>query len=65
MLGLDRLASEKRAAAASETVDGRRKRPRIDDGAEPYFKGKLFASSFLDIPLKFFSSTKHTRLSGE
>lgn len=40
MLGLDRLASEKRAAAANEAVDGRRKRQRVDDGAEPYFKGE-------------------------
>ncbi|KZP30384.1 hypothetical protein FIBSPDRAFT_726156 [Athelia psychrophila] len=38
VLGLDRLASEKRAAAANETVDGRRKRQRVDDDAEPYFK---------------------------
>ncbi|ETW78300.1 hypothetical protein HETIRDRAFT_479463 [Heterobasidion irregulare TC 32-1] len=35
VLGLDRLAHEKRLAAAQE---GSRKRPRLDDAAEPVFK---------------------------
>jgi pre-mRNA-splicing factor ATP-dependent RNA helicase DHX38/PRP16 len=37
-LGLDRLAIEKRAAAAALQEDGNRKRQRADDG-EPHFKG--------------------------
>ncbi|KAJ7627694.1 hypothetical protein DFH06DRAFT_1007162 [Mycena polygramma] len=36
LLGLDRLAQEKRAAAANG--EGARKKPRLDDGAEPFFK---------------------------
>lgn len=41
ILGLDRLAIEKRAAAAAErsNEDGSRKKPRLDDGDEPFFKG--------------------------
>lgn len=41
LLGLDRLAREKRAAAASENGNGEwsRKKPRLDDGNEPFFKG--------------------------
>ncbi|KAJ7630356.1 pre-mRNA splicing factor [Roridomyces roridus] len=35
VLGLDRLAKEKRAAAAAE---GSRKKPRLDDDSEPFFK---------------------------
>ncbi|KAG2023687.1 pre-mRNA splicing factor [Coprinopsis cinerea AmutBmut pab1-1] len=41
VLGLDRLASEKRAALAMEKAGGSsesRKRPRLDDGDEPFFK---------------------------
>jgi pre-mRNA-splicing factor ATP-dependent RNA helicase DHX38/PRP16 len=41
VLGLDRLASEKRAAQAFEKVNGPpAKRARLDDGDEPHFKGK-------------------------
>jgi pre-mRNA-splicing factor ATP-dependent RNA helicase DHX38/PRP16 len=40
MLGLDRLAIEKRAAATSEKANGSRKKRRLDDGVEPYFKGE-------------------------
>ena len=39
ILGLDRLASEKRAAVASDRLNESRKKPRLDDGEEPYFKG--------------------------
>lgn len=40
MLGLDKLAIEKRAAAASERErEESRKRPRLDAGDEPHFKG--------------------------
>jgi len=40
-LGLDRLAKEKRAAASAERANGEgsRKKPRLDDGDEPFFKG--------------------------
>ncbi|KAF8624805.1 hypothetical protein AX15_005694 [Amanita polypyramis BW_CC] len=41
LLGLDRLAQEKRAAAAAESgnsQDGSRKKPRLDDRREPHFK---------------------------
>lgn len=38
LLGLDRLAKEKRDAAALENGDSSRKRPRLDD-SEPRFKG--------------------------
>ncbi|KAF8350297.1 P-loop containing nucleoside triphosphate hydrolase protein [Amanita rubescens] len=41
LLGLDRLAQEKRAAAAEDGnrgQDGSRKRPRLDEGKEPLFK---------------------------
>ncbi|TFK18800.1 pre-mRNA splicing factor [Coprinopsis marcescibilis] len=41
VLGLDRLASEKRAAQALDRAGGSnesRKRPRLDDGDEPHFK---------------------------
>ncbi|KAJ7051210.1 hypothetical protein C8F01DRAFT_999672 [Mycena amicta] len=41
VLGLDRLAQEKRAAAANGNSDGSRKKPRLDDGSEPFFKGAL------------------------
>ncbi|KAI0044061.1 P-loop containing nucleoside triphosphate hydrolase protein [Auriscalpium vulgare] len=36
LLGLDRLAQDKRAAAAQE--EGSRKKPRLDNGKEPVFK---------------------------
>lgn len=39
VLGLDRLAQEKRAAAAANG-EGSRKKPRLDDG-EPMFKGEM------------------------
>ncbi|KAJ7287790.1 pre-mRNA splicing factor [Mycena rebaudengoi] len=38
LLGLDRLAQEKRAAAAANGQEGSRKKPRLDDGSEPFFK---------------------------
>ncbi|KAJ6573855.1 pre-mRNA splicing factor [Mycena vulgaris] len=39
LLGLDRLAQEKRAAAAATgNMEGSRKKPRLDDGSEPFFK---------------------------
>ena len=38
VLGLDRLAREKRAAAASEG-DNNRKKPRLDGDTELHFKG--------------------------
>ncbi|KAJ7451099.1 hypothetical protein FB451DRAFT_1051752 [Mycena latifolia] len=39
ILGLDRLAQEKRAAAATTgNMEGSRKKPRLDDGSEPFFK---------------------------
>ena len=40
VLGLDRLASEKRAVAANDKTDESRKRPRQDDGTEIFFKGE-------------------------
>lgn len=42
LLGLDTLAKEKRAAVAHESVNGNgsRKRPRLDDSDEPFFKGR-------------------------
>lgn len=39
LLGLDTLAKEKRAAAALESANGSRKKPRLDDCDEPFFKG--------------------------
>ncbi|KAJ7795730.1 hypothetical protein B0H14DRAFT_101446 [Mycena olivaceomarginata] len=39
LLGLDRLAQEKRAAAANGNDQGSRKKPRLDDDSEPFFKG--------------------------
>jgi len=41
---LDQLAKEKRAAAAEDRVNGEgsRKKPRMDDGDEPFFKGESF-----------------------
>lgn len=41
ILGLDRLAQEKRAAAAANG-EGSRKKPRLDDGEEPFFKGESY-----------------------
>ncbi|KAJ7480011.1 hypothetical protein B0H11DRAFT_1725264 [Mycena galericulata] len=38
ILGLDRLAQEKRAAAAAGNAEGSRKKPRLDDDSEPFFK---------------------------
>ncbi|KAF9478547.1 pre-mRNA splicing factor [Pholiota conissans] len=40
LLGLDRLAREKRAQAAEEKINGEgsRKKARMDDGDEPFFK---------------------------
>ncbi|PPQ70888.1 hypothetical protein CVT24_000556 [Panaeolus cyanescens] len=40
VLGLDQLAKDKRAAAAAALNDpnGSRKKPRLDDGNEPFFK---------------------------
>ncbi|OSX68114.1 hypothetical protein POSPLADRAFT_1128409 [Postia placenta MAD-698-R-SB12] len=40
ILGLDRLAQEKRAAAAANG-EGSRKKPRLDDGEEPFFKANI------------------------
>ncbi|KAI0726050.1 P-loop containing nucleoside triphosphate hydrolase protein [Fomitopsis betulina] len=40
VLGLDRLAQEKRAAAAAANGDGSRKRARLDNNPEPTFKGE-------------------------
>ncbi|KAF8060913.1 P-loop containing nucleoside triphosphate hydrolase protein, partial [Lyophyllum atratum] len=37
LLGLDKLAQEKRAAN-NGNADGSRKKPRLDDGSEPFFK---------------------------
>lgn len=44
LLGLDRLAMEKRAAAANDLANGEgsRKKPRLDDGNEPFFKGRSY-----------------------
>ncbi|KAI0074794.1 P-loop containing nucleoside triphosphate hydrolase protein [Panus rudis PR-1116 ss-1] len=44
LLGLDRLAQEKRAAAAANN-EGSRKKPRLDDDAEPTFKVPNFPAS--------------------
>ncbi|KAG6816272.1 hypothetical protein H0H87_007353 [Tephrocybe sp. NHM501043] len=41
LLGLDRLAQEKRAA--NNDRDGSRKKPRLDDGSEPLFKEGITA----------------------
>ncbi|KAJ7232855.1 hypothetical protein B0H12DRAFT_1028838 [Mycena haematopus] len=38
LLGLDRLAQEKRAAAVNGNDQGSRKKPRLDDDSEPFFK---------------------------
>jgi hypothetical protein len=48
LLGLDRLAKEKREAAADDknaNGEGSRKKPRLDDGDEPFFKGAHVLSS--------------------
>lgn len=46
LLGLDKLAKEKREAATDDkraSGEGSRKKPRLDDGDEPFFKGaRLF-----------------------
>jgi hypothetical protein len=39
ILGLDRLARDKRSAAANGNSELSSKKPRIDDGDKPYFKG--------------------------
>jgi pre-mRNA-splicing factor ATP-dependent RNA helicase DHX38/PRP16 len=39
MLGLDRLAQDKRSASANGNLESSRKKPRIDDGDKPFFKG--------------------------
>lgn len=56
LLGLDRLALEKRTAAANGNGEGSRKRPRIHDGPEPFFKGGvlyLFNRLLLNISSQF------------
>ncbi|KAF6765883.1 pre-mRNA splicing factor [Ephemerocybe angulata] len=56
ILGLDRLAIEKRAAAASDRAgDEARKRPRLDNGDEPHFK----------VPILPASRMAHSRQRGE
>lgn len=56
MLGLDKLAIEKRAAAASERErEESRKRPRLDAGDEPHFK----------VPSLPASRMAHSRQRGE
>ena len=50
MLGLDRLAKEKRAAAAAENGDSSRKKARLDD-SEPKFKGRSPCTPLHDILL--------------
>jgi len=44
-LGLDRLAKEKRAAAAEDRInaEGSRKKPRMDEEDEPFFKSQSFS----------------------
>ncbi|GLB36636.1 putative helicase associated domain (HA2) Add an annotation [Lyophyllum shimeji] len=54
LLGLDKLAQEKRAAS-NGTIDGSRKRPRLDDGSEPVFK----------VPSLPASRSEHIRQRGE
>ena len=44
LLGLDTLARRKRAAAALEFKSGSRKKFRLDDGDEPYFKGMVLST---------------------
>ncbi|KAG6919467.1 hypothetical protein DXG01_005726 [Tephrocybe rancida] len=53
LLGLDRLAQEKRAA--NNGNDSSRKKPRLDDGSEPFFK----------VPSLPASRNEHTRQRGE
>ncbi|KAI0762383.1 P-loop containing nucleoside triphosphate hydrolase protein [Fomes fomentarius] len=55
VLGLDRLAQEKRAAAAAANGEGSRKRARLDDGDEPFFK----------VPSLPASRSSHLRQRGE
>ncbi|KAL1940616.1 hypothetical protein VTO73DRAFT_8051 [Trametes versicolor] len=56
VLGLDRLAQEKRAAAAAANGEGSRKKARLDDdGDEPHFK----------VPSMPASRTSHLRQRGE
>ncbi|KAH9855789.1 P-loop containing nucleoside triphosphate hydrolase protein [Lenzites betulinus] len=56
VLGLDRLAQEKRAAAAAANGEGSRKKARLDDdGEEPLFK----------VPTMPASRTSHLRQRGE
>ncbi|EMD41300.1 hypothetical protein CERSUDRAFT_41863 [Gelatoporia subvermispora B] len=57
VLGLDRLAQEKRAAAAANGTNGEssRKKPRLDDDSEPFFK----------VPNIPASRTAHIRQRGE
>lgn len=50
ILGLDKLAKEKRAAAAAENGEGSRKKARIDD-SEPRFKGMSLLCCPCDRPL--------------
>jgi pre-mRNA-splicing factor ATP-dependent RNA helicase DHX38/PRP16 len=44
---LDQLAKDKRAAAAEDRINGEgsRKKPRLDDGDEPFFKSGSFFSA--------------------
>ncbi|KII89661.1 hypothetical protein PLICRDRAFT_108011, partial [Plicaturopsis crispa FD-325 SS-3] len=55
ILGLDRLAREKREAAANGDAEGSRKKPRLDDGDEPFFK----------VPAMPASRTNNMRQRGE
>ncbi|KAG5651975.1 hypothetical protein H0H81_006749 [Sphagnurus paluster] len=54
LLGLDRLAQEKRAANTNN-LEGSRKKPRLDDGSEPFFK----------VPSLPVSRNEHVRQRGE
>ncbi|OBZ79971.1 Pre-mRNA-splicing factor ATP-dependent RNA helicase PRP16 [Grifola frondosa] len=55
VLGLDRLAQEKRAAAAATNGEGSRKKPRLNGDSEPLFK----------VPSLPASRTNHFRQRGE
>jgi len=59
---LDQLAKDKRAAAAEDRVNGEasRKRPRMDDGDEPFFKGESFPSAQVETHLTIFMTSSYS-----
>ncbi|KAH9931272.1 P-loop containing nucleoside triphosphate hydrolase protein [Fomitopsis serialis] len=66
VLGLDRLAQEKRAAAAAATNgEGSRKRAKLDDNSEATFKGEAYFMHMVERSPTYSNSTESSDSHGK